>query len=183
MALGEQRFGQRQDHPPLDQFLRLLKAAQLVPEAWADDPPAEAGDRLRRLRARRERALDMHERGVGLVAAALEPVARPAVRRRNACHVAGAALGELGLQVLQKAVGDLGRVALGNRHTIDPGGRGRRRAENHADEPPVGLGDHGHGVLGSDQRHSFVNAQPVAAPRTQRAASQSCNTALRSCGV
>lgn len=101
MARGQPRLGDRQDHSPLDRLLGLLEPAQFLPQAWADDPAAQARDRVRGLRDRRELALHVHQRRVGLVAAALES-------RRDTRDPAGTALGELGFEGVQQLVGDVG---------------------------------------------------------------------------
>ena len=75
-------LGERQDHAPLDDLLRLVHAAQLVPEARVDHPAAELRDRAVRAAAR-ERALVDPALG-RRVSAPLEARAGREPRRRRA---------------------------------------------------------------------------------------------------
>ena len=56
---GELRLGERQDHAPLDDLLRLVHAAQLVPEPGIDHAATELRNGAVRARTRERALVDM----------------------------------------------------------------------------------------------------------------------------
>ena len=138
VAAGELGLGERQDHAPLDDLLRLVHAAQLVPEPRIDHPAAELRDRSVGARARQRALVDV------------EPgrrVAAPGECRAFLRHdhdALHAPVCEHGLDSVDEP--RLRLVVLGD-DDADPAGAARGRTGGDADERAAVLGHHRHRAL------------------------------------
>jgi hypothetical protein len=143
VAAGELGLGERQDHPPLDDLLRLLHSLQRIPEAGADQLAAELDERAGGGGRRQQVTLEVAKLVRAAIAALPEVAGELLTPLGDRSEGADATLRDASLELLEQPLRDHLLVsALGAQaQPIDPSGERRECRQHRAVEPSVGVGD------------------------------------------